>query len=307
MIAVRQCAPVQPGHARGCVMFADMLGGTLADGAGVVGAARQPHQVFGQHFFFGMTRIHTHAGRFGEARGLLARAHQHRLAQAHQPNRDPRGFARHRVAQVDASIHGRGAQPEVALVEIADTHDPGVVARACGSTARARSDETKSPATSSMMSAERRARWKARSSASKRLDSRKCPKTPTRKVCDAIPSPARHRITSERDGRSGGQREQMRDFVDRRAAHVLVDQGRCARVMNNHRPRPLRYPLDHRIAEVFRVGGRTRAPAPQFARQVFAPVTIVIDELGDDIRARSRRPGRNDAAPRRAAPPRRAS
>jgi hypothetical protein len=124
MIAVRQRAPVQPGHASGRVMLADMLGGALADGAGIVGAARQPHQIFGQHFLFGLARIHAHAGRFREARGLLARAHQHGLAQAHQPDRNPRSFARHGIAQVDAGVHGRGAQPEIALVEIADPQIP---------------------------------------------------------------------------------------------------------------------------------------------------------------------------------------
>ena len=150
-----------------------------------------------------------------------------------------------------------------------------------GSTDRARSDETKSPATSRAMSAERRARWKARSSASKRLDSRKWPNTPTRKVLrrhTEFGAPADHFRTRRK---IGGQLEQMRDFVDRRAAHVLVHQGRRARVVHDHRPRPLRHALDHRIAEVFRIGGRTRAPPPQLARQVFAPVAIVIDELGD--------------------------
>ncbi len=39
-----------------------------------------------------------------------------------------------------------------------------------------------------------------------------------------------------------GQLEQMRDFVDRRAAHVLVNQGRRARVMHDHSTRPLRPP-----------------------------------------------------------------
>ena len=79
----------------------------------------------------------------------------------------------------------------------------------------------------------------------------------------------------------GGQREQLRDFVHRGPPHVLLHQRRSARVVHNHRARPLRHALDHRIAEVFRIRGRARAPAPQFARQVFAPVTVVIDELRD--------------------------
>ena len=48
------------------MMLADILGGALANGAGVVRAARQPHQVFGQHFFFGLpgsTRTQAASGK----------------------------------------------------------------------------------------------------------------------------------------------------------------------------------------------------------------------------------------------------
>ena len=74
-----------------------------------------PHG-FGQHFFFGFAGIDAHAGGFGKARGLLAARDQHGLSNPHQPDRDARRFARHRIPQVDARIHGRGVQPELALL-----------------------------------------------------------------------------------------------------------------------------------------------------------------------------------------------
>ena len=73
----------------------------------------------------------------------------------------------------------------------------------------------------------------------------------------------------------------MRNLDDRRTRRMLPHDAGRGRIVNDHRERPLRQPLQHRVPVIRLTQTGTGFPPPQFPRRFARPLPVVVHKLVD--------------------------